>query len=45
MLCVCADWPLSVVDGSSAASSSDHFHKSLEEATLTVKTCYWSVIY
>jgi DNA ligase-1 len=34
------EWPLSVVDASTEASSSEHFHKTLEEAVLTVKTCY-----
>ena len=36
-----AEWPLGVVDGSKAASSSENFQKSLEEAVLTIKTCYW----
>ena len=35
------DWPLGVVDASSGGGSSDQFHKSLDEAVLTVKTCYW----
>lgn len=35
------EWPLGIVDGSSGASSSEHFQKSLEEAVLTIKTCYW----
>ncbi|CAI8024697.1 DNA ligase 1 [Geodia barretti] len=34
------DWPLGVVDASNGASSSEQFHKSLDEAVLTVKTCY-----
>ena len=37
------EWPLTVVDASKTVSS-ERFHKQLEEAALTVKTCYWYVI-
>ena len=33
-------WPLDVVDASKSTTP-EKFQKELEEATLTIKTCYW----